>query len=188
MPGPGELESIQSACLSPGMKATLSWKSPAKSKKVNMKTLNYLSVVGGSLLAATAVQAQVDIYITGATAFRANAYRSIRTMYGGNLTSQNPAHDASGQNRVTFQGTIPGLYGAQTVTIRTSYSGSVEGVQSLVQNITTNEFLTSATPGIGTLATHLCDLSFSDVFQSSTIYQSQTLLPSNPAQSPVGVV
>ena len=94
-----------------------------------MKRLLTLLTLGG-LFTASTLQAQVELYITGATAFRANAYRSIRLMYGANLTAQNPAHDASSQNQVTFCGTLPSPYGAQTVTIRTSYNGSIEGFRT----------------------------------------------------------
>ena len=46
-----------------------------------MKKLVTLLTLGG-LLSASTLQAQVEFYITGATAFRANAYRSIRNMFG----------------------------------------------------------------------------------------------------------
>jgi hypothetical protein len=88
-----------------------------------MKQILALITFSGLFAAATA-QAQVDIYITGSTAFRANTYRSIRAIYGGNLTGQNPADPgASGSNSVTWAGTIPALFGGQTVTVRAAYSG-----------------------------------------------------------------
>jgi len=151
-----------------------------------MKKLLTMLAAGG-LMAAATVQAQVDIYITGSTAFRANAYRSIRLLYGGpgspTLTSQNPAHDSSGQNQVTFQGTMPAVFGGQTVTIRTSYSGSAAGVQALVQNLNLN-FRTSATPGDTNLTAHQADLAFSDVFQATTAFPSPTLVDTNVGVQP----
>jgi hypothetical protein len=138
-----------------------------------MKKLASILLAGGLWAAATA-QAQVDIYVTGSTAFRANAYRSIRALYGAGLANQNPAHDASGQNQVTFQGTISSLFGAQTVTIRTSYNGSAAGVQALVQNQNLS-FLTSATVGDTNLISHQADLAFSDVFQAATAFPSPAL-------------
>src|SRR5215468_8074354 len=111
-----------------------------------MKKLLTILAASGLMTAAT-VQAQVDIYITGSTAFRANTYRSIRAIYGANLTSQNPADPgASSANQVAWTGTIPALYGAQTVTIRASYSGSASGIQALTSGSSIT-FLSSATLG-----------------------------------------
>jgi hypothetical protein len=144
-----------------------------------MKKLLACLTLGGLFTAAT-VQAQIDFYITGSTAFRANAYRSIRIMYvnqGGALTGQNPADgggNASGSNIVTFAGTMPTSFGSQTVTIHASYSGSAAGVQALAQNINVLYYAT-ATAGDGTTVSHMADLAFSDVFQSSTAYQKPTL-------------
>jgi hypothetical protein len=137
-----------------------------------MKHIAKLLLLGG-LLAAIPASAQVDIYITGSTAFRANAYRSIRVLYGGSPT-QNPAHDASGNNQVTFSGTIPSVFGAQTVTIRTAYNGSAAGIQTLVQNQNLS-FLSSSTAGDTNLVTHQADLAFSDIFQAATAFPSPTL-------------
>ena len=69
------------------------------------------------LFAATTAHAQVDIYITGSTAFRANAYNSIRQVFvkNGSLASQNPGDPASSANQVTWSGTITNLFGNQTV-------------------------------------------------------------------------
>ena len=142
-----------------------------------MKKLLTIVTLGGLFTAGT-VQAQIDFYITGATAFRANAYRSIRAMYvnqGGALTAQNPAHDASGANMVTFAGTMPNSFGGQTVTIRCGYSGSAAGIQALVQNLNVT-FLANASPvGDTNTMTRQADLAFSDVFQSSTAYQRPAL-------------
>lgn len=134
-----------------------------------MKKILALITLGGLLAAATA-QAQVEIYITGATAFRANAYRSIRSLLatGGSYT-ETPG--GSSANRITWSGTIPALFGAQAVTIYANYSGSVEGVGSISQNALETYL---ATDGVTTF-THLADLAFSDVFQSSTIYKTPTL-------------
>lgn len=144
-----------------------------------MKKLLTLMTLGG-LLTASTLQAQVEFYITGATAFRANAYRSIRAMFGnqgGTLTGQNPADNggnASGSNIVTFVGTMPNLYRAQTVTIRASYSGSIQGMQALVQNLN-SIYYANGTAGNGSTISHQADLAFSDVFQSSGPYQKPAL-------------
>jgi hypothetical protein len=143
----------------------------------------------GALVTAGTVQAQIDFYITGSTAFRANTYRSIRAMYvsqGGSLTGQNPADgggNASGSNVVTWAGTMPTSFGSQVVTIHASYSGSAAGVQALVQNLSLT-FYASATAGNGTVASHQADLALSDVFQTSTAYQKPALSDSTVGVQP----
>jgi len=141
------------------------------------------AVVAASAVGLTvAVQAQVEIRITGSTAFRGTTYAAIRNLYGANLGGQNPAHDASGKNQVTFAGTIPALFGTQTVTVRTSYSGSVEGIQSLV--LGNNEtFLASSNAGDTTTVAGPADIAFSDVFQSTTDFVSPVL-----SDAKVGIV
>jgi hypothetical protein len=150
-----------------------------------MKKVFAILAAGGIMTAAT-VQAQVDIYITGSTAFRANAYNSIIALYGANLTSQNPS-PAGSKNMVTFQGTIPGTFGSQTVTIRTSFSGSAAGVQSLTQNNNLN-FLSSASNGDTNLVSHQADLAFSDVFQATTAFLAPTLVDTNVGIQPFAYV
>jgi hypothetical protein len=153
-----------------------------------MKHLLTFVTLGGLLTAATA-HAQIDFYLTGSTAFRANTYRSIRAMYGnqgGALTGQNPADgggNASGSNIVTFAGTMPTSFGSQVVTIHCSYSGSAAGIQALAQN-TFGTFYGSATAGDGTTSSHTSDLALSDVFQSSTAYQKPALIDSTVGVQP----
>ena len=120
------------------------------------------------------VQAQVDITITGSTAVRAEAYYAIRSMYELNLVSQNPLHDASGQKQVTFSGTIPSLFGGQTVAVRTSYSACDSGIHALTANLLV-PFLSSATPGVATTVSLSCDFAFSEVFQGVSSYTSPAL-------------
>ena len=148
-----------------------------------MKQILALITLGGLLAAATA-QAQVDIYITGSTAFRANTYRSVRLIYGGNLTGQNPADpNGSGSNSVTWAGTIPALFGGQTVTVRATYSGSAAGIQALTANSSLT-FLSSSTAGDTSTTTHTADLALSDVFQSSTLFTTPALTDTNVGVQP----
>ncbi|HUL51173.1 MAG TPA: hypothetical protein VLU94_01180 [Candidatus Nitrosotalea sp.] len=145
------------------------------------------ALAGAAVFAAVSTaQAQVNIYITGSTAFRGNAFRAIVNMYGANLTSQNPTSGGSSAGRITWTGTIPALYAAQTVTVHANYSGSVEGIQALVQNLD-DVFFASATDGDSTLVTNKDDLAFSDVFQGATAYKSPALLPTSASANEVGV-
>src|ERR1039457_3896545 len=80
---------------------------------------------------------QVDIKITGSTAFRANMFLGITNLYGANLQNENPGGptaDNSGANRVTYRGTIPSLFGSSSVTVYTDMGGSIQGIHSLVLN------------------------------------------------------
>lgn len=151
-----------------------------------MKRITALAFAA-TLFAAATAQAQVDIYMTGATAFRANAFRSITNLYGANPFQQNPnTATASSSNRITWSGVMPGLFSGQTVTVRANYSGSIEGIQSLVQNLD-EVFLASSTDGVGTLLTNKADLAFSDVFQSTTAFKTPALQPTGNGAA-VGVV
>jgi len=112
-----------------------------------MKTIRSILPLLG-LLVGMSVSAQVEIRVSGAVAFRDTAYAAIRSLYGANLTSQNPADSptTSSQLKVTWSGKIPALYGDQTVVIRAFYNGAVAGIQDLTQNRNVS-FLASATPG-----------------------------------------
>lgn len=141
--------------------------------------------------------AAADFYITGSTAFRTAAIKAICGSYsptgftagyvtgGGSLT---------GAGQSVFKGTFATVPG--TTTIYCSWSGSVEGIRDIANNQTvpflstvpTTAATTSATGGgeIGTAtAPHVPDFAFSDVFKSSTPYNSANLFPNN---SNVGVV
>jgi len=152
-----------------------------------MKTIKLaLTVAAGVLLAATGAQAQVEIRISGAVAFRDTAYRAIRSLYGANLTSQNPADGPGTQNqlKVTWTGTIPSVFGPQTVTVRAFYNGAVAGIQDLTQNRNVN-FLSSSTPGDTNTVNLQADIGFSSVFQASTPYTSPVLVDSLFGVTPV---
>jgi hypothetical protein len=153
-----------------------------------MKKLLTLALFGG-LFAATTLQAQVNIYISGSTAFRANAWRAITNLYGANLVSQNPggaAANNSGASLVTLTGTMPALFSSQTVNIFLSWNGSAQGTHNLVNNDNIS-FLTNSFTGTSVdtnLVSHTPDLAFSDVFQNTTPYTSTTLVDTNVAIIP----
>lgn len=142
-----------------------------------MKTIqfSFLSLVG-ALLTTTSAVAQVEINISGAVAFRDTSYRAIRSIFGGNLQAQNPADSAttSSQLKVTWTGTIPELYGNQTVTIRAFYNGANAGIQDLTQNRPVN-YLASSTAGDAATVNLQSDIAYSSVFQRSTSFTTPTL-------------
>ena len=152
-------------------------------------------LLSATLGLASAAHAQVTIYITGSTAFRAEAFSSVVGLYGATLTSKvgqtsagAATTGASGDAKVTFTGTIPALYGNQTVTIKTAYSGSVEGIVNLVNaanppGVTQPNYLNADG---STDSNTLGDYAFSDVFQDTTDYGSSSYPTLDDTQ--VGVV
>lgn len=140
-------------------------------------------------LSGAVASAQVDIRLSGAVAFRDTAYRVIRSLYGANLESQNPADGAttSSQLKVTWSGKLPALFGNQTVTVYAFYNGAVAGVQDLTQNRNV-QFLASSTPGLTNTVAAQSDLAFSSVFQQATEFTTPTLEDSLFGATPINLV
>src|SRR6478735_397914 len=111
-----------------------------------------ITLASGALLVAASAQAQVEINVSGAVAFRDTSYRAIRSLFlnpaNGSLVSQNPADGAGTQNqlKVTWTGRITNLFGSQIVTVRSYYNGAVAGIQDLTQDRNV-DFLNTSTPG-----------------------------------------
>lgn len=148
-----------------------------------------LAAAATGLWAAASAQAQVEIKLSGAVAFRDTAYRSIRALFGANLESQNPADAATTptQLKVTWTGKLPSLYGDQTVTVYAFYNGAVAGVQDLTQNRLVS-FLSTSTPGNTNTVNLQSDLAFSSVFQQATEFTSPTLEDSVFGATPINLV
>ena len=144
----------------------------------------------GGLFAATTLQAQVNIYICGSTAFRASAWRSITNLYGSGLVAQNPGGIAntnnSGATLCTLTGTMAAL-GGQTVNVYLSWNGSAQGVHNLTHNdnilFLTNDFAND-TAATNADVLHTPDISFSDVYQITTPYTTPSLVDTNVAVLP----
>ncbi len=154
--------------------------------------------------ASSAMAQTTEITITGATAFRQATMQAIFNAYnsvGGGLGSSfNVAHDFTGNNvsqliasnKAIFIGTFPGITG--TTIVRTSFNGSAEGLNAIAGNndpsfLTTAAVLnTGAVQGATTSPTSTLrpKFSFSDVYQSSTPIDNETLNP--VGSSAVGVV
>lgn len=131
-----------------------------------------LLTLAAGLLGVAMTQAQpVEITLTGATAFRGDAYIAVRGLFNAGF-SQNPVSGASA-NQVTWTGTMP-IFGARPVTVRAGYSGSTAGIQTLTANANVT-FLSSSTPGVLTTVSLPADFAFSDVFQASSAFLSPTL-------------
>ena len=126
----------------------------------NTKTL--LALLAGSLL-ATAGHAQVEVTVTGSTAFRSITIDRAASLYdAGSRTSV--TNDAS-TGLITFNGTISNRVaslGSTPVKIRLSFSGSGSGMLA-VKNST--PVSTAETQGVN--VNKVPDLALSDVFPGS---------------------
>jgi hypothetical protein len=166
-----------------------------------MKAKTILGTAALGLAFLTAAQADVTVEITGASAFRKASLEAIKTLYttGGSFKF---AHSSSTGNltsstRAIFQGTFPGVTGVTT--IRTNFTGSVEGIRALAIggnfNVTylapsvlgnaTNSSIGTEVAGVSTTDTAaVAELAFSDVSKDSTPLASY----SNLDGGAVGVV
>ena len=173
--------------------------------------MNIRNILTGSIALATLVttaQADVEIRVTGATAFRAAAIKAIYDQFvtGGSFTfAHNAAANSTaglavqGADRATFKGSFPGISG--TTTVRCSWNGSVEGVRAVALGGTHNPVFIQdaalASPGTdtneaanenalktGDTLAQLAKFSFSDVLQTSTPVASPVL---NPSDAKVGI-
>lgn len=157
-----------------------------------------------ALLGTSAIAADVEVRITGATAFRAGAMTALKASFdsGGSYTfaHNQTAGGVTGADRATFKGSFPGVTG--TTTVRVSWNGSVEGIRAVALGGTFNPAFIQdaalAAPGTdageainenalktGDTLTQLAKFSFSDVRQTSTPVTTPVL---NPAVPRVGVV
>lgn len=145
-----------------------------------MKHHNILTGAIALTSLVSSVKADVEVLITGATAFRSATLSSLKAQFdiGG---SYSYAHDkAAGllptATRATFRGTFPGVTG--TTTVRCSFNGSVEGLRAITIPGTSfsatylqNGAITVAgeNPGVSApLAQQAAKFAFSDVRQTST--------------------
>jgi hypothetical protein len=157
-----------------------------------MKTIKLtLTALAGALL-VTSAQAQTEINLSGAVAFRSTAYRAIRNLFlnGGTLTSQNPADGPTtpAELKVTWTGTIPSLYGTNVVTVRAFYNGAVAGIQDLAQNRNV-AYLASSTPGNTNTTTGIpSDIAFSSIFQAATEFPEPVLDDQTFGATPINLV
>lgn len=173
--------------------------------------MNIRNILTGTIALSTlvtAAQADVEIRVTGATAFRSASMKAIYDKFvaGGSFTF---AHDVAanvtpglavqGANRATFKGTFPGISGVTTV--RCSWNGSVEGVRAValggafnplfIQDAAlaspggdTNEAANENANKTGDTLAQLAKFTFTDVRQTSTPVASPVL---NPSDAAVGI-
>jgi len=165
--------------------------------------LKFITTGALALSLLTSARADVQVDITGATAFRVAALDTIKAKYVASGQPFKFAHELgaglmNGSTYAMFIGTFPGVAG--TTTIRCSFKGSVEGIRAITQSPTHDrKYLlpsvldsTTAVLGGAELAnvpipttTSQAEFSFSDVNIASTPFGSYSVLP---ADASVGVV
>lgn len=133
-----------------------------------MKKILTFSMLAG-LLGAISLQAAVkDIYITGSTAFRAQAYTAIKTgLYGAGFASEWPSPGAGGNSQWTMSGTMS-LFPGDTIVVHANFTGSVQGIYSMYNNTDTKVYFKGTADA--TLVTNTATCAFSDVDSVSTSY------------------
>ena len=130
-----------------------------------------------AIASATLAKADVTINITGATAFRSAASTAIRNAFTSVEYAYNGATFSSATYQI-FKGSFPGVSG--NTTIRTNWSGSVEGIRDLAQQNSINFLPTSTTMSSGGtsnattsgLASATAQLAFSDIYAAATPYDN----------------
>ena len=160
--------------------------------KLTKLVLTTAAVVG---MAASA-SAQTVINITGATAFREAAHAAIIASFdAGSLTYGYQSTNIGNAGRAIFSGTINS--GADSVIVRTSWSGSVAGIRAVVNqansvsyystaltaNLTANGTANLSTSGSNSTSTTANFITFADNTQDNTPFTGTTLLG-----GPVGVI
>jgi hypothetical protein len=145
-----------------------------------MKNAHIAALLGLGMIATAG--AQTEIRITGSTAFRSAVHSAIIAKMSENSGTYTygytgPTLDKAGQ--AIFKGTING----NSVTVLTGFSGSAAGIRDVAQGNTVNFLPTSSTTSAGGTASlssgtysAVPHAALSDVFQSSTIYTSPTLV------------
>jgi hypothetical protein len=128
-----------------------------------MKKILTMAVLGG-LFAASTLHAQVNIYLSGSTAFRANVFRAVKAAFDGGSPTIYPPAASTGTGVYAMQGTMSSLYGGQAVTVYADFNGSVQGLEDLLNNtaITFSNMSGSAVSVVPTIT-------FSDADKVSTL-------------------
>jgi len=139
-----------------------------------MKKSILFALFGGLLGVTSVMAANYDLYITGSTAFRSQAFAACKGIYdGGNFASANNGTTTPGSSDAQWTMTGPAANlgitsGSDTLTIHALWTGSVQGLSAL-KNKDQLVFWASATPGNTTLKTNTASACLSDVFSAPTL-------------------
>jgi len=150
-----------------------------------MKLVKFMTYAAAGLVLVNSSRADTTLHITGSTAFRSATHNAIKHIFsGGSLQYawvQNLAGNATESNSAEafYQGTVTGVAG--TTTIKTHWSGSEAGVQSVAGGFKV-KFLPAGTTvssggtelAFGTPDTDQVDpdVAMSDTFQASSRFKA----------------
>lgn len=151
-------------------------KQPRKQPMNPLKSLFLVGVATVSL--SSAAHAQTELRLTGSTAFRSATHEAIKKILAPGYRAAHTAGSFAQAGQAIFRGTV----GTEEVIIRTSWSGSVGGVQTVSQNLDVNFLPASALPESGTTANAATgteagkpDVAMTDNFQAATPFPSPEL-------------
>ena len=147
----------------------------------------YIAALLGLGLAASA-SAATEIRLTGSTAFRSSTHTAILAKMGGSATYAYTGTSGVGSaSQAIFTGTIDG----NAVVVKTSWSGSADGIHKVASGApvaylaTSTTQSSSGTAGVAAGTEQLVPTAaFSDVYQGSTIYTTPTLTDTIVAIAP----
>ena len=165
-----------------------------------MKTFKLLLAALLCATCASLANAQTVIRLTGSTAFRANTHTAITHILDAGFTYAYSGANLPGSTYAIFHGTVAG----NSVTIKTSWSGSEGGIKTVSHQDqvlyyansvagTTGGTANVGTPTGGNSINEIPDVAMSDSYQSSSAYfglyrgNTYPTLTESP-NSPVGVV
>jgi len=142
-----------------------------------MKLTTFLAAGAFALSLAGTGIAQTKIYITGSSAFRSATHTAVDTLLAGSGTIVKASDNANfgSANAVSWTG---GSVGGQPVTIKTSWSGSAAGIQTVAGALPVRFLPDGATGTANTdprnaanpAETATPDIAFADNYQSSTVF------------------
>jgi hypothetical protein len=165
-----------------------------------MKTFKILLAAVICATCTSLASAQTTIRLTGSTAYRANTHAAITHILNAGFTFAFSGANLGGSQYAVFHGTS----GGNSVTIKTSWTGSEGGIQTVSHQDNVLFYADSVagtvggqanvgTPSGGNSASEVPDVAMSDTFQSSSQFfglfrgQNYPTLSESP-NSPVGVV
>jgi hypothetical protein len=140
---------------------------------------NLFAAAAIAATSASSAYADVTVRLTGSTAFRSNTHSALTAASPTGLGFTQVAFTGSSGSGAKFAIYEQGSSPTKTV-IKTSWTGSVAGVQAVVQQRTDLRWLPDGTTGsvaetVAVVETTPADIAFSDCYQSSTPFPTPTI-------------
>src|SRR5450631_547950 len=113
-----------------------------------MKSLTKFAFSAGAVSTkkASSARADITVHIAGSTAYRAAVHNAIvAVLNGGTVTAAGINTSVAGSNQAVFKGTVSGHTELGTVTVETVWTGSISGVNDLVNNPSITTWLSPST-------------------------------------------